>query len=129
MGRNTAPIPGYATDEVFQYGQSPVSCMSSIFDWVTTAAARWRPGSKIAGVQTPFIFVTRAKKSARRVLHMRSHRITFWGNQIVDSSRALKAGSGSSVNRLFGSFLTPHTGLNGANAKEKETLAHSQRQR
>lgn len=25
--------------------------------------------------------------------------------------------------RLFGSFLTLHTGLNGPNAKEKETLA------
>jgi len=27
------------------------------------------------------------------------------------------------VNRLFGSLLTLHTGLNGPNAKKKETLA------
>ena len=52
----------------------------------------------------------------------RSHRITFWGNRIVDFSGALKARPGGSVNRLFGSFLTLHTGLNGANAQEKETL-------
>ncbi len=53
----------------------------------------------------------------------RSLRIAFWGNQIVDSSHALKAEPRGSVNRLFGSFLTRHTGLNGPHAKEKETLA------